>query len=305
MTTVDSRPYSSQNDLGALLAFLRTNRPPERIRDFPSIADLQEMLADPAIQASTRLWMKPDGSLAAFAVVDPSCGNLAFESESDTDQPWLEDAAIEWGCSQAAALNLPDPLETGYSGTDAGRRERLIRAGFYQLPESTLVYERSLVEALPDPCIPEGYSIRPLQGEEELDEIVHLHRLACGSEQMTPVYRRAMMQAPAYIPELDLVAVDPQGHLAAYCTCWISDEENRLTGSRVGYTDPIGTRPDCRRLGLAQALLYTGFRLLKSRGMQTASLSTSSTNHQAMAAFENAGYKLGSTRSRFALQKPG
>jgi len=100
---------------------------------------------------------------------------------------------------------------------------------------------------------------------------------------------------------LDLVAVTSDGSLVAYCVCYISHEENALSGRQVGYTDPVATHPECRHLGLAKALLLTGMNLLKQRGMHTARLSTSSENIAMLRAAQSVGFRTMHTGLHYAL----
>ncbi len=79
-----------------------------------------------------------------------------------------------------------------------------------------------------------GYTIRPVAGEAEAEALVALHRAAFGSEHMTAAERLTWMRQPDYDPALDLVAVAPNGSLAAYCFCAIQREENRLSGRNDG-----------------------------------------------------------------------
>ena len=124
-----------------------------------------------------------------------------------------------------------------------------------------------------------GFCIRPVQGLEELEAYVVLHRAAFGTGNMTTAYRQSIMNAPDYLPELDLVAVAPDGTLAAFCVCQIfPDDSPRAGGQREGWTDPVGTHPDYRGMGLAKALMLTGMGLLSKRGIDTAVLGTSSSN---------------------------
>ena len=81
------------------------------------------------------------------------------------------------------------------------------------------------------------------------------------------------MRAPQYDPELDLVAVAPNGELAAFCVCGFEDSSRE-----VGYTDPVGTHARYKRRGLGKAMVTTGLHALKDRGARTAELGTSSEN---------------------------
>jgi ribosomal protein S18 acetylase RimI-like enzyme len=117
---------------------------------------------------------------------------------------------------------------------------------------------------------------------------------------MTIEERLAMMRVPEYEAALDLLAVAPDGSLAAYCMCTISQEENERTGRQEGYTDPVATHPDYQRLGLAQALLLTGCHELKQRGMETAVLGTSSQNIPMQRTAKAVGFQVQSTKLWFA-----
>lgn len=107
---------------------------------------------------------------------------------------------------------------------------------------------------------------------------------------MTVEVRLAMMRVPGYDPELDLLAIAPDGRFAATCMCSISPEENERSGRNEGYTDPIATHPDFQRRGLATALLLTGFGKLKEHGVGAAVLGTSSDNVAMQRAAQGVGF---------------
>lgn len=108
------------------------------------------------------------------------------------------------------------------------------------------------------------------------------------------------MRTPEYNPELDLVAVAPDGALAAYCFCQISQQANARTGRNEGYTDPIVTHPRFQRRGLARALLLTGLRRLKQKGVEFAALGTSSENIAMQRTATSVGFGAQSTKLWFA-----
>src|SRR5207248_840451 len=112
---------------------------------------------------------------------------------------------------------------------------------------------------LPVPVPPPGYALRHVRGEADLERRVAVHRDAFAPSRMTVAKHRAVMGAPTYRPELDLVAVAPDGSFAAYCIAWF-DAANRL-----GVFEPVGCHSAHRRLGLATAVMREGLRRAGSR----------------------------------------
>lgn len=95
---------------------------------------------------------------------------------------------------------------------------------------------------------------------------------------MTVEYRLSMMHTPSYDQALDLLAVTPDGRLAAYCMCYLSPEKNALSSNLDAHAHPIATHPDFQRRRLAGALMLAGMKLLRVRGIKTAKLGTSLDN---------------------------
>jgi ribosomal protein S18 acetylase RimI-like enzyme len=119
-----------------------------------------------------------------------------------------------------------------------------------------------------------------------------MHREAFGTAHMTVERRLSLLRDPDYDPELDLVAVAPDGELAAFVCCSVDRAENRRLSVKQGWTDPIGTRPAHRRRGLATALVLEGFRRLRARGVDRAYLGTTDGNAALQAVCAAVGYRL-------------
>ncbi len=300
--TLRGRPYAGAADLPSLLALWPAGRPAAWQIDFPSPADLTELLAAPEVAARTQVWEDASGRILAYALVD-SYDNLWFDRTPETVGRAAEDEFIAWGaaCARrlAAASGSPPILDTACRAEDHARIALLQRHGFIAQATRTLHYARSLAEPIPEPTLPAGYTIRPIAGAAEVEALVALHRAAFGTEYMTAAERLTWMAAPDYDPALDLVAVAPDGSLAAYCFCALHQEENRLSGCNDGVTDPVATHPAHQGRGLAQALLCTGMRLLRARGAARALLGTSSKNRPMQAAAQAVGYRIESERVWF------
>lgn len=296
-----NRPYINASDLQAMIDLLYAARPVNRLGDYPSEINLREMLATGRQQQHTRLWLSPDGALAAFALVD-AFNNLWFEMAATDDE--LADQIIRWGvddlCASMLEADSSLTLDTNCGDDNPQRMALLMRHGFVEQSIRTLHMLRSLDEPIPDPELPAGFSVRPIAGEGEAERVTALHQAAFGTDNFTLEDRLAIMRTPDYDPTLDLIVIAPTGEFAGYCTCQINAAENAHTGQQIGSTDPVAVHPDFQHRGLARALLLSGCRLLKQRGMIVAGLGTSSENIAMQRAAEAAGYRIQSARLWFA-----
>ncbi len=268
-----SRIYSTAQDLLSIIELLNIARPVEQLADYPNSVNLQELMQSITVQANTNLWFDGD-QLTAYALVD-EYNNLLFDCQPD-QLDLLGNEIVEWGLNHVH--NDAETLDTNCRASDTARVEFLESHGFTKTPTETISMRRDLGQPIPAPALPTGFTIRSIKGEEEAQALAELHRAAFGTDYVTTEVRQTWMRVPDYDPDLDLVAVAPDGTFAAYCMCSISNEQNEVTGKLEGQTDPIATHPRYQKLGLAQALLNTGLRLLKERGIKTAKLGTSSDN---------------------------
>jgi ribosomal protein S18 acetylase RimI-like enzyme len=290
---MNSRAYTSDADLEAITRLISAVRPPEASTDYPSVRDLRDLLSMPEMQAAARLWEAEDGCLAAFALVD-SVNNLLFEIDPLRTTPELENQVVAWGMSRVALVSNigrdHPALDVSCQAENTARKRFLERQGFQRVPGGSVRMVRSLADPIPAPDLPPGFTIRPLAGEKEIEAYVALHQAAFSTRNMTVDHRRAIMRAPGYLPEMDLVAIAPDGTLAALCVCQITQELYQNSSRSLGWTDPVATHPSYRRLGLARALLLTGLDLLRERGLVTGQLTTNSDNTAMMRLASETGF---------------
>lgn len=304
----DIQPYGGSADLLAMIDLLMRARPPSRIDNYPSPTDLHELLSLESVQSRTQLWVDPVGGLVAFAFVD-DFNNLRFEVDPLHASSNLEAEIVAWGIESLKGDDLTNPQTSEQPTLDASCREDdsqqiafLKRHGFIQSADRTLHMARSLLPPIPGPMLPNGFIIRPVAELGEAEALVELHQAAFGTAHMNLELRLAMMSVPDYDPDLDLVAVAPDGRLAGYCFCFISQVEIGNAGTLDGYTDPVAVHPEFRRRGLARAMLLTGLRLLRARGVQTAHISTSASNLAMQRAAESVGYTIEATTIWFSKE---
>src|SRR5512133_2499768 len=106
MMKFTNRLYAGDADHQAILALIKS-RPAQRILDYPGIADMEELLARPEIQAATRIWETDAGQFAGYALINYSqtYADLAFEylegfaarQVATHVATHVEDEMIAWG----------------------------------------------------------------------------------------------------------------------------------------------------------------------------------------------------------------
>ncbi len=279
---------------------------PDPFDHYPGEADLPALLVPAASgkAANTRVWVDARGEIAGFAVVQASHNNLYFHFRPDSLNESAEREMFAWAVDvirNIAAADGPLTLDVPAREEDTARVGLLVRHGFVPGDDRTLGLSRSLVEPFPEPNLPYGWVLRPLAGEGELKEYVATHRAAFGTETMTVPYRLAIMREVGYLPELDLVAISPDGTLAAFCVCFINVESNARTGRKEGEIGIVGTHPAFRQRGLGRAMVLAGMRALKQQGMESATLGVAGTNLAAIHVYESVDFRVHAVTRWYSL----
>ena len=103
---------------------------------------------------------------------------------------------------------------------------------------------------VPEYQLPNGYTIRNAVIEKDflkyqtVQKAVFPH-IRTMSKKLLQIYCTASF----YHEDLDVVAVDPDGNFAAFCTARLDPV------SRIAELEPVGTHPEYRKLGLAKAVI--------------------------------------------------
>lgn len=293
-TRVTMRRYNGPADLVAMQAL--RGAAPAPFAMYPTAADLPEVL-DPAVSdtpARTVVWEDADGTLVGFAIVSQYL-NLHFHFRPDLPSEEWEHELLDWALRQARQIpgNTAETrtLDAAAFEYDVATSAVLRRGGFVLSGQSTLRMARSLHDPFPDPGLPSGFTVRPLAGEAEVPAYVAVHRAAYGTENMTVELRLSIMRQAHYRPELDLVAVAPDGALAAFSVSVIDSYENERTGRNEGEIAIVGTHPAFRRRGLGQAMVLAGMLAMQRTGIADAFLTVAGDNTGALRVYEAAGFR--------------
>ncbi|HEV2237704.1 MAG TPA: GNAT family N-acetyltransferase [Ktedonobacterales bacterium] len=225
------------------------------------------------------LWEDAAGALMAFADLDVDLGSMTLQLHpalrAAPDAADTLDALLAWAESQPEELDLPaGAVPSTYPSFQLYAREddalylaALARRGYAREDPDLLAFQRPLAGLEPAAALPAGWAIRSmaeLSAPDDLARRVELHREVWAPSRVTLEAYQRLRQAEGYRPDLDLVAVGPDGVFGAYCICW-ADEANHS-----GEFEPVGVRRECRRLGLARAVLQEGCQRLRAGGASLA-----------------------------------
>lgn len=217
---------------------------------------------DKLSETRIRLWIEEEtGKARAWAWLWLPAALIFLVHPGERDGPVL-DQLLDWFEREAGS-------DEGYLGVtvleyDERTVSSILGRGYQPHDEAMLHTVRSLAEPITEPLVPEGFTVRTVQDEADLERRVEVHRAAFAPSRVVPESYRALMRAYPYRADLDNVVEAPDGTLAAFCLCWL-DEVNR-----VGELEPVGTHPDYQRRGLARAVCLAGLRGLEEHGAETA-----------------------------------
>jgi len=219
------------------------------------------------IKDGTLLWRTGGGQLVAMLNREDA-GHVYLQVDPRFRTPELEE---ELFCLAEERLWSIGPatgrrgIVTGVLEGDKLREEILTQRAYEPRPEGQ-AYDRyrDLTLPIPDVPVPDGYTLRAMM----LKDIPSrswaswraFHPDAPDADYGGDDWLESFMRAPMYRRDLDLVAVDATGAVAAFCTIWYDD----VTCS--GYYEPVGTVPEHQRRGLCTALLHEGMHRLVERG---------------------------------------
>lgn len=179
----------------------------------------------------------------------------------------LEEPMVAWAETALATPTVDgskQQLEIFVYEYDTPRQALLAGRGYTRLVDGGVTRRLQLAnQRLDASTIAPGYTLRTTNSADLADcqRIADLLNIAFNRNFHTALeYQNFTRLAPSFRPDLDLVAVAPDGTFAAYVGIPY-DEVNRL-----GIFEPVCTHPDHRRHGLARSLMIEGLHRLKALG---------------------------------------
>ena len=266
-----ARGYEAREDLRRLCRFVSESR-----TSTVHAGDIQLMLSDPSLDTAedVRLW-EEGGQLVGFAVVRPKCCEFVFEvNPLCARRHEVEAQLIGWakGRMRRAAFERGERrLFFASTREDDDQRIALLeRCGFTRDEHHSVYMHYPLDAEVPPSRLPAGFTVRHLAGAKELRAYVAAHRNAFWMDNLTVRWRRKLLGMPYYLPELDVLAVAPDGEVAACCFCWLEQNDEDTHGAKKGYVQTLGTRPKFQNEGLGRAVFSEALRRLQAHGASVA-----------------------------------
>jgi mycothiol synthase len=293
---ITRRPYQGDHDK-TLMANLVRAQPQANLH----VVDLPYRLSSWAFDDPDNgcLWEDERGEVLAWAVLQTPFWAIDY-AYRPTAPATLHRQILTWADLRAQQVRLsPHGRPMWFINVFDWQQERrhdLEVWGFASQADvgadswSKVFMRRPSQDSIADTRLPAGFAIRPLHGQAEVDAYVTLHRAVFESDNMTTAWRRRTLQHIDYRPDLDLVAIDPDGQLAALCVGWFAP--HGIEGQPSGQIEPLGVRADVRGLGLGRAMLAEGLRRLRQAGATHVYVETDNYRDAAFGLYEAAGFQV-------------
>lgn len=290
MGQVLSRCYG-EGDLMLLRSFLSEATAVSRPQAYWHPGDLVWMIFqntrfDP--RESIRLWTAGEELLGFAVLQEPDSVEIQVRPDL-RGRGEIEGEMLRWAAERLddRRRNPEGVLRTGALESDHLTAALLEELGFGRDPgqDSGYALMHRTLEGLPEESAPEGWSVRPVGGEEEWRRRVDLHREVWAPSKVTLEAYRRLRAAPGYEPGLDLVAVGNDGGFGSYCICWPDPK------SKTGLFEPVGTSSSYRRRGLGRAVISEGLNSLRDSGVESALVTSAGDNDAARLLYEAAGFR--------------
>lgn len=287
MATLKLRSYQGETDWQAIVNLVEACETIEKLDEEATTYELKLKLSAPYLDRcrDVLLWENEADKLIGLSLLD-----IAESKEAIDGYLWLyvhpternrglEKEMIAWGEKRMREVkrerNFPTNLRT-YCRDVAKEKIRLLESQHFTIDRYFPTMVRSLAEPIPAPQFPAGFKLTHVSGEQDIQPWVDLFNDSFidhwNHHDLTVETMCHWMRDENYRPELDLVAVSPEGTFAAFCDCQIKPTQKRESLVE-GWIEFLGTGRRFRKMGLGKSMLLAGLQHLKAAGADIAKLS--------------------------------
>jgi mycothiol synthase len=289
------RQYKGESDLQLIVDLFDACEQVDRVELSMSIDRLRLSIEAPNVDPAEgmRLWENDQGQLIGFSqswIEEPTGADLADGGLWFIVHPVARGGDIEAQMIALAESRIrkvgqerqgQPKLFTWSLSTQIDRIALIEQHGFVE-SRHFFNLSRSLHDSLPTPQLPAGFTIRPVYRSQDAQAWVEMYNRAFWGQwnfhPLTVESYQYRLQDPDYLPDIDLVAIDPDGKFASACYCAIDPAHNKFTGRQEGWVVLLFTSPDFRRKGLAKAMLLSGLARLQALNLDIARIGVDSRN---------------------------
>lgn len=282
-------PVSSQLSTALIFAeivdLVKLNNPSGQLDEDTLVCDLQLFFESSDFDCRNfRLWRNKQGKLIGFGQLFISEQNEGIDGYLYFDvhpnqQGFLESSILKWSKERMSEVAknplLPLKLLTRSSSNKPERCLFLEKQGF-TAERRFLTMACSLNQDFYPSNLPTGFRLKQLSGEAELKAWIEMFNESFidhwDHHPLTVATVESWLKNPHYKPELNWVAVAPNGTFAAFCVGYINQEENARTRNKEGWIKLLGTRRGFRRLGLGKTILLTCMKQLQLANLEQVKL---------------------------------
>lgn len=298
MRSLTSRFYETEHDLQQMQDLLMEARSRTDDWRYAHVGELLFQFFMVAChlnpQEHIRLW-HAENTLVGYAVLgeDPS-----FDWQVRPEYEWggIETEAMAWAEKRRDDLRQRDAQHWSGQFVSGARQDNAQRIAFLEqhgFRPGSEFSEVNMLCALDEPIhegvVPANWCVRAVAEASEIPQRAAVQRAVWHPWTVGNVSDddyAYFMRLPGYRRDLDIVAIAPDGVIAAYVNGWI-DPVNR-----IGDFGPVGAHPAYRRQGLTRAVLLECLRRMQRHGMNRVSVSTRVSNTPAIRLNESVGFKI-------------
>lgn len=233
------RPYRGEADLEAIAHLFNTCAAFDRVDRWMSVNDVRLAFEMPSFDPTRdiRVWEDGEGKLIGIGGMrilesgEQIDGSFWFRVHPNASRSELGKQIIAWGEQRMREVNPKPGVRVKLlcsSRDDNSERITLLESCGFTSERFFFNMERSLIDPFPKSQFPEGFTLRNSKGKQDMEEWIEMRNqsfIAHWNYHPWTVERyQHLLTDPDYKPELDLIAVAPDGGFAAFCYCHINPE---------------------------------------------------------------------------------
>ncbi|MBD1942448.1 GNAT family N-acetyltransferase [Coleofasciculus sp. FACHB-712] len=312
MITLTMRPYAGEADLEAIAQLINSCEAVDKLDEGISVSELRQEFKAPSLDKARDLclWENSDGKLIGFGRmwIPPDGeiieGYIGFHVHPSDRGVYLEKQIVAWGEERMREVSKERCMSVKLRSSareDQAERIAFLESCGFTADRYFFTMRRSLDEPIPQPQFPAGFTIRQVEVEQDAEAWVEMFNQSFidhwNHHPLTVEMLKYYLSDRDYKPELNLIAIAPDGTFAAFCHSRIYTEENARSDRKEGWIAVLGTRRGFRKIGLGRAMLLSGMHRLKAAGVETAKLGVDAQNPSgALRLYESVGYATLHTR---------